>query len=102
MREKFNPLIQSCSIQTIPAEEINSTELAADKQVSWFLKIHPDCFILTRQLSSTFRDLGPSGRFHGDIITYVYLPVLIAIGMERKKGRPLDTLRYRSGLAHAY
>jgi hypothetical protein len=34
--------------------------LAADARVSWFLQTHLDSFIMTRQVSSTYRDLVPS------------------------------------------
>ena len=60
MREKFNPLIKSGGTRTVPTAETTSIGLAANAQVSWFLQTHLDNFIVTRQLSSTYRDLVPS------------------------------------------
>ena len=60
MREEFNLLIKSCVTWTVPAAETKSIGLPADAPVSWFLLFHLDSFILTRQLSSTYRDLVPS------------------------------------------
>jgi hypothetical protein len=60
MREKFNQLIESCGTRTVPAAETKSIGLAAYAQVSWFLLSHLDSFIMTRQLSSIYRDLVPS------------------------------------------
>jgi hypothetical protein len=41
-----------------------------------FFARHPDSFIMTRQLSSTYRDLVPSGQLHLDTTTHVHLPGL--------------------------
>jgi hypothetical protein len=60
MREKFNVLIKSCCTRTVPAAETKSIGLAANAQVSWFLQTRLDSFIMTRQPSSTYRDLVPS------------------------------------------
>jgi len=60
MREKFNPFIKFRTTWTAPAAETESIGLAADAQVSWFLLTYLDSFIMTRQLSSTYRDLVPS------------------------------------------
>jgi len=59
MREKFNLLIKSSCTLTDPAAETKSIGLAADARVSWFLRTHLDSFIMTRQVSSTYRDLVP-------------------------------------------
>jgi hypothetical protein len=66
MGEKFNPLIKSCATRTDPATETKSIGLAADVQESWFLQSHLDYFIVTRQLSFTYRDLVPSRQLHRD------------------------------------
>jgi hypothetical protein len=63
MREKFNLLIKSCGTLTAYAAETTSIGLAADAQVLWFLLTNLDGFIVTRQLSSTYRDLVPSRQF---------------------------------------
>jgi hypothetical protein len=60
MREKFNLLIKYCGTRTIPAAETKSIGLPADALVSWLLPTHLDSFIVTRQLSSIYRDLVPS------------------------------------------
>jgi len=60
MREKFNPLIKISGTRTDPATETKSIGLPADARMSWFLQTHLDNFIVTRQLSSTYRDLVPS------------------------------------------
>ena len=59
MRENINPLIKSCGTRTVLAAETKSIGLAAHAQVSWFLQTHLDSFIMTRQLSFTYRDLVP-------------------------------------------
>ena len=45
---------------TNPAAVTMSIGLLADALLSWFLLTHLDSFIVTRQLSSTYRDLVPS------------------------------------------
>jgi len=60
MRGNNKPLIKSCGTWTVSAAETKSMGLAAYAQVSWFLQTHLDSFIVTRQFSSTYRDLVPS------------------------------------------
>jgi len=60
MRVNINQLIKFCGIRTVPAAETKSIGLQADARVSWFLQRHLDNFIVTRQLSSIYRDLVPS------------------------------------------
>jgi hypothetical protein len=76
MREEFNPLIKSCATRTVPAAETKSIGLQADTRVSWFLLFHLDSFIVTRQLSSIYRDLVPSRQLHRDQWVLVRLPGL--------------------------
>ena len=63
IREKLNPLFKSCGTRTVPSTGTKSVGLAANAQVSWFLLTHLDSFIVTRQLSSTYRDLVPFRHF---------------------------------------
>jgi len=63
MRRNLSQLIKSCGTRTVPAAETKSIGLAADAQVSWFLLTHLDSFIVTRQPSSTYRDLVPFRQF---------------------------------------
>jgi hypothetical protein len=60
MREEFDPLTKSCGTRTVSAAETKSIGLQANARVSWFLQHHQDNFIVTRQLSSIYRDLIPS------------------------------------------
>ncbi len=60
MRKEFDLLIESSATWTVPAALTMSIGLLADTQVSWFLLTHLDSFIMTRQPSSTYRDLVPS------------------------------------------
>jgi len=76
MREEFNLLIKSCCTRTDPAAKTESIGLQADARVSWFLLFHLDGFIVTRQLSSTYRDLVPSRQLHRDHWVFVHLPGL--------------------------
>jgi hypothetical protein len=60
MREKSSQLIKHCCTRTDPAAETKSIGLPANALVSWFLLSHLDSVIVTRQFSSTYRDLVPS------------------------------------------
>ena len=60
MRVKSSQLIKFCSTLTDPATKTMSIGLWAYAQVSWFLLRNLDSFIVTRQISSTYRDLVPS------------------------------------------
>jgi hypothetical protein len=59
MRVKSLQLIKSCGSLTVTAAETKSIGLPADACVSWFLQRHLDNVIVTRQLSSIYRDLVP-------------------------------------------
>ena len=76
MRANSFQLIKFCCTRTVPAAETKSIGLQADARVSWFLLFHLDSFILTRQLSSTYRDLVPSRQLHRDQWVVVHLPRL--------------------------
>ena len=66
-------LIKFFCTRTVPAAKTKSIGLQADAQVSWFLHRHLDSFIVTRQLSSIYRDLVPSRQFHRDTkLTPIY------------------------------
>jgi hypothetical protein len=68
-RTLFFLLISSSFRHVLPIYQISehtllhtyrdSIGLQADTQVSWFLRLHLDCFFVTRQLSSSYRDLVP-------------------------------------------
>ena len=60
MRESLKPLFKLLPPGLILLTGTESIGLAADARVSWFLQTHLDSFIVTRQLSSTYRDLVPS------------------------------------------
>jgi hypothetical protein len=60
MRVNSSELKKPCGTLTDPAAKTKSIGLAANAQVSWFLLTHLDSFIMTRQPSSTYRDLVPS------------------------------------------
>jgi len=86
MREEFNLLIRFCASRTIHATKTKSIGLQADARVSWFLLFHLDGSIVTRELSSTYRDLVPSRQ----IIVTRQLP---STYRDWQKTRHLDTLR---------
>ena len=66
MRVNIYPLIKSCGTRTDPAAETKSIGLQADARVVMVFARHLDSIIVTRQLSSTYRDLVPSRQFHRD------------------------------------
>jgi hypothetical protein len=72
MREEFNPLIKFCGIRTVPAAKTKSIGLQADARVVMVFARHLDNFIVTRQLSSIYRDLGRQDSF---IVTSGYSSV---------------------------
>jgi hypothetical protein len=63
MRVNINSLIKSCGTLTDPAAKTKSIGLPANALVSLFLQLHQDNFIVTRQISSTYRDLVQSRQF---------------------------------------
>jgi hypothetical protein len=70
MRLNFNPLIKSCGTLTVSSPGTESIGLRADLptgrqalMVSWFLLFQLDSYIVTRQLSSIYRDLVPFNSF---------------------------------------
>jgi hypothetical protein len=63
MREGFNSLIKSCGTRTVPVAETKSIGLQADARVVMVFARYLNNFIVTRQLSSTCRDLVPSNSF---------------------------------------
>jgi len=76
MRANSFQLIKFCCTRTDPAAKTESIGLQADAQLSWFLLTHLDSFIVTRQLSSIYRDLVPSRQLHRDQRVPVRLPGL--------------------------
>jgi hypothetical protein len=60
IRVKSSQPIKFCGTWTDPATKTKSIGLWAKAHVSWFLQSHQDNFIVTRQLSSIYRDLLPS------------------------------------------
>jgi len=57
MRLNSVQLIKFCGTLTVSSPGTESIGLRANARVSWFLLFHLDSFIVTRQLSSIYRDL---------------------------------------------
>jgi hypothetical protein len=93
MRVNFNPLIKSCCTWTVPAAKTKSIGQPADAPVSWFLLFHLDNFIVTRQLSSIYRDLVSSRQLHRDQQVHVPLPGLAKTTPPRRRRQ----LNYTAG-----
>jgi hypothetical protein len=55
MREEFEPHIKARSTRTVPITETKSIGLQADARGVMVFANHLDSFIMTRQLSSTYR-----------------------------------------------
>jgi hypothetical protein len=103
-RVKSSQPIKFCGTRTDPATKTKSIGLWAKAQVSWFLQGHQDSFIVTRQLSSIYRDLLPSRQI--TVTRYLSpptgtLPAFVKTSAFKAKtyANP-DTLRYRSGQTH--
>jgi hypothetical protein len=70
MRVNINPLIIFCGTRTDPAAETKSIGLRVDtafgegrRTGALFFARHLDCFIMTRNCSSTYQDLVPFNNF---------------------------------------
>ena len=81
MREKSNPLIESCGTRTNPTAETKSIGLQADpafgegrRSGALFFARHRDYFVVTRYFTAIYLDLVP---FNSFIVTHGYSSIYL-------------------------